>query len=185
MGLTYTSSRARIRPVPPPAAAMPIEPADFRRALAQFASGVTAVTTRDGSGRPLGLTVTAFSSVSLEPPLVLICVDERSETHAGFRDSGLFGVSVLAEGQEEISRRFAGSGPAKFETTELVAGSTGVPLVAGALAYLECRVVAAHAAGDHTIYVGEIVVLTAREGRPLVYNQGRYRRLEPGKGDRA
>jgi flavin reductase (DIM6/NTAB) family NADH-FMN oxidoreductase RutF len=164
---------------------MPIDPSDFRRALAQFASGVTAVTTRDGSGRPLGLTVTAFSSVSLDPPLVLVCVDERSETHAGFRDSGLFGVSVLAEDQEDVSRRFAWSGPAKFETTGLVAGSTGVPLVAGALAHLECRVVAAHTAGDHTIYVGEIVALSTRAGRPLVYNQGRYRRLEPGGGDPA
>jgi flavin reductase (DIM6/NTAB) family NADH-FMN oxidoreductase RutF len=162
---------------------MAIDPSDFRHALAQFASGVTAVTTRDGSGRPLGLTVTAFSSVSLEPPLVLVCVDEGSETHAGFRDSGLFGVSVLREDQEEVSRRFAWSGPAKFETTELVAGSTGVPLVAGALAHLECRVVAAHAVGDHTIYVGEIVALSARAGRPLVYHQGRYRRLEQGKGD--
>lgn len=164
---------------------MPIDPADFRRALAQFASGVTAVTTRDGSGRSLGLTVTAFSSVSLDPPLVLVCVDERSETHAGFRDSGMFGVSVLAEDQEDVSRRFAWSGPAKFETTELVAGSTGVPLVAGALAHLECRVVAAHTAGDHTIYVGEIVAMSTRAGRPLVYNQGRYRRLAPGGGDPA
>jgi len=164
---------------------MSIDPSDFRRALAQFASGVTAVTTRDGSGRPLGLTVTAFSSVSLDPPLVLVCVDERSETHAGFRDSGTFGVSVLAEDQEEVSRRFAWSGPAKFEKTGLVAGSTGVPLVAGALAHLECRVVAAHAAGDHTIYVGEIVALSTRAGRPLVYNQGGYRRLRPATGDPA
>lgn len=164
---------------------MPIDPSDFRRALAQFASGVTAVTTRDESGRPLGLTVTAFSSVSLDPPLVLVCVDERSETHAGFRDSGLFGVSVLAEDQEDVSRQFAWSGPAKFETTELVAGSMGVPLVAGALAHLECRVVAAHTAGDHTIYVGEIVAMSTRAGRPLVYNQGRYRRLEQGGGDAA
>jgi flavin reductase (DIM6/NTAB) family NADH-FMN oxidoreductase RutF len=161
---------------------MPIDPSDFRRALAQFASGVTAVTTRDGSGRPFGLTVTAFSSVSLEPPLVLVCVDRRSETHAGFRDSGTFGVSVLAEDQEEVSRRFAWSGPAKFETGELVAGSTGVPLVAGALAHLECRVVAAHPAGDHTIYVGEIVAMSTRTGRPLLYHQGRYRRLGPGEG---
>src|SRR5688572_30056341 len=147
---------------------MPIDPSDFRRALAQFASGVTAVTTRDASGNPFGLTVTAFSSVSLDPPLVLVCVDARSETHAGFRDSGTFGVSVLAEDQEEVSRRFAWSGRAKFDTGDLVAGAMGVPLVAGALAHLECRVVAAHAAGDHTIYVGEIVGLSTRAGRPLL-----------------
>jgi flavin reductase (DIM6/NTAB) family NADH-FMN oxidoreductase RutF len=156
---------------------MAIDPADFRRALAQFASGVTAVTTRDASGRPLGLTVTAFSSVSLDPPLVLVCVDARSETHAGFRDSGAFGVSVLSEAQEEVSKQFAWGGPAKFDKVETVTGSTGVPLVAGALAHLECRVAAAHVTGDHTVYVGEIVAMAAHPGRPLTYWQGQYRRL--------
>jgi flavin reductase (DIM6/NTAB) family NADH-FMN oxidoreductase RutF len=159
---------------------MPIEPSDFRQALAQFASGVTAVTTRDAAGRLLGLTVTAFSSVSLDPPLVLVCVDERADAQAGFRESGAFGVSVLAEDQEDVSRRFAWSGPAKFDRTELVAGATGVPLVAGALVHLECRVAAAYPAGDHTIYVGEIVALTVRAGRPLVYHRGQYRRLDGG-----
>jgi flavin reductase (DIM6/NTAB) family NADH-FMN oxidoreductase RutF len=156
---------------------MAIDPADFRRALAQFASGVTAVTTRDASGRSLGLTVTAFSSVSLEPPLVLVCVDTRSETNAGFRDSGTFGVSVLSEEQEDVSKQFAWGGAAKFDKAETVDGTTGVPLVAGALAHLECRVVAAHPAGDHTIYVGEIVAMATRPGRPLTYWQGQYRRL--------
>jgi flavin reductase (DIM6/NTAB) family NADH-FMN oxidoreductase RutF len=156
---------------------MAIDPDDFRRALAQFASGVTAVTTRDAGGRALGLTVTAFSSVSLEPPLVLVCVDRRSEANAGFRDSGAFGVSVLAEEQEEVSKQFAWGGPAKFEKVETIEGGTGVPLVARALAHLECRIVAAHPAGDHTIYVGEIVAMSTRPGRPLVYWHGGYRRL--------
>ncbi|HVR71636.1 MAG TPA: flavin reductase family protein [Vicinamibacteria bacterium] len=161
---------------------MPIEPDEFRRALAQLASGVTAVTTRDAAGRPLGLTVTAFSSVSLAPPLVLVCVDERSETHAGFRESGRFGVSLLADDQEEVSRRFAGGGPLKFETTPLVEGATGVPLVAGAVAHLECRVVATHTAGDHAIYVGEVVAAAVHPGRPLLYHRGRYHRLAGGDG---
>jgi flavin reductase (DIM6/NTAB) family NADH-FMN oxidoreductase RutF len=164
---------------------MPIAPADFRRALACFASGVTAVTTRDADGRPLGLTVTAFSSVSLEPPLVLVCVDERSEAHVGFKQSGVFGVSILAADQESVSRRFAWGGATKFEETETVTGSLGVPLVAGALAHLECRVVAAHAAGDHVVYVGEIVAFSTRPGRPLLYYQGRYRGLDPDEGDPA
>jgi flavin reductase len=94
---------------------MPIEPEVFRRALGQLAAGVTVVTTRNGEGRPLGLTVSAFCSVSLDPPLVLVCVDNRSEANAGFRSSGVFGVSVLADRQEETSRRFAVAGPAKFE----------------------------------------------------------------------
>ena len=156
---------------------MAIDPADFRRALAHFASGVTAVTTRESSGRALGLTVTAFSAVSLEPPLVLVCVDARSETHAGFRDSGRFGVSILSEEQEEVSKQFAWGGAAKFDKIPTVEGTTGVPLVAGALAHLECRVAAAHVAGDHTIYVGEIVAMASRAGRPLTYWQGQYRRL--------
>lgn len=155
--------------------------ADFRRALGQFAAGVTVVTTRDGRGRSLGLTVTAFTSVSLEPPLVLICVDHRSETHVGFRHAGLFGVSILAEGQEDLSRRFAGGGAAKFKGLELVEGTTGVPLVPGALAHLECRVSATHLAGDHTIYVGEVLAVKVRPGRPLLYHDRDYRRLAPAR----
>ncbi len=158
---------------------MSVDADDFRRALCQFAAGVTVVTTRDGRGRSLGLTVTAFASVSVDPPLVLICVDHRSETHVGFRDAGLFGVSILAEGQEELSRRFAGGGAAKFKGLDLAQGTTGVPLIPGALAHLECRVSASHVAGDHTIYVGEVLAVQVRPGRPLLYHDRDYRRLEP------
>jgi flavin reductase (DIM6/NTAB) family NADH-FMN oxidoreductase RutF len=157
--------------------ALPVDAASFRQALSQFASGVTVVTTRDPAGGPLGLTVTAFCSVSLSPPLVLVSVDVGSEAHAGFRDSGLFGVSVLAEGQEEVSRLFARPGPAKFRELALSAGPRGVALVPGALAHIECEVRAAHPAGDHILYVGEIVSLAVRPGRPLLYNRGGYRRL--------
>ena len=160
---------------------MPIDPQDFKDALSQFGSGVTVVTTRDGQGRSLGLTVTAFASVSLEPPLVLICVDHRSETHVGFRNPGLFGVSILAEGQEDLSRRFAAGGAAKFKGLELDKGATGVPLIPGALAHLECRVSATHVAGDHTIYVGEVLAVRVRPGRPLLYHDRDYRRLGPAR----
>lgn len=160
---------------------MPVDPADFRRALGQFAAGVTVVTTRDGQGRSLGLTVTAFCSVSLDPPLVLVCVDHRSEAHVGFRQAGLFGISILAEGQEEVSRRFAGGGPAKFGGLKLATGTSGVPLIPGALAHLECRVSATHHAGDHTIYVGEVIAVDVRPGRPLLYHDRDYRRLAEGE----
>jgi flavin reductase (DIM6/NTAB) family NADH-FMN oxidoreductase RutF len=160
---------------------MPVDPADFRRALGQFAAGVTVVTTRDAQGRSLGLTVTAFASVSLEPPLVLICVDHRSEAHFGFRHAGLFGISILAEGQEEVSRRFAVGGAAKFKGLELGKGSTGLPLIPGALAHLECRVSSTHVAGDHTIYVGEVLSAEVRPGRPLLYHDRDYRRLAAGE----
>ena len=160
---------------------MPVDPADFRRALGQFAAGVTVVTTRDAQGRSLGLTVTAFASVSLEPPLVLVCVDHRSEAHVGFRHAGLFGISILAEGQAEVSRRFAVGGAAKFKGLELATGSTGVPLIPGALAHLECRVSGTHVAGDHTIYVGEVLSVQVRPGRPLLYHDRDYRRLAAGE----
>lgn len=146
----------------------------FRQALGQFAAGVTVVTTRDGQGRPLGLTVTAFCSVSLEPPLVLVSVDNRSEAHAGFRDSGVFGVSVLSEEQQAVSQRFAVGGPAKFDGVPLATGETGVLLVPGALAQIECRLTASHPAGDHTIYLGEVVALTIRPGRPLLHHASAY-----------
>ena len=101
---------------------MSVDSASFRRALGQFATGVTVVTTRDAAGHPLGLTVSAFCSVSLHPPLVLVCVDHRSEANAGMRESGLFAVNVLAEEQEDVSRRFAAPGRAKLEGFAFVEG---------------------------------------------------------------
>lgn len=159
-----------------------LDPRAFRQALAQFASGVTVVATLDAEERPQGLTVSAFCSVSLDPPLVLVCVDNRSETHAGFVRSRLFGVSVLAEHQQDISQRFATLGPDK-NLFPFVPGQSGAPLVPGALAQLECRLHAAHEAGDHRIYVGEVVRVEVQPGRPLLYHATGYRRLAPeGQG---
>jgi flavin reductase (DIM6/NTAB) family NADH-FMN oxidoreductase RutF len=135
------------------------------------------VTTRDQAGEPMGLTVSAFCSVSLSPPLVLVSVDVGSEAHAGFRDSGVFAVSILAEGQDDVSRLFARPGQSKFRELSLTRGQGGLPVVPGALAHIECEVRAAHPAGDHVLYVGEIVALAVRAGRPLLYNRGGYRRL--------
>ena len=160
---------------------MTIDPRQFRHALGQFATGITVVTTRDAGGRPLGLTVSAFCSVSLHPPLVLVCVDARSETHAAFAESGVFGVSVLAEGQEAVSERFARAGRAKFADLEMVTGQNGAALVPGALAHIECSVTASYPAGDHTIYVGKVLGLSVHPGRPLVYHTGAYHPLGPGR----
>lgn len=148
----------------------------FRHALSQFASGVTVVTTRAASGLPRGLTVTAFASVSLDPPLVLVSIDNRSEAHDGFA-AGAFAVSVLAEGQEAVSRRFAAPGPEKFAAADYPAGPSGLPLIPDALAHLSCRLVATVPGGDHTIYVGLVEDARVREGRPLVYHGRDYRRL--------
>jgi flavin reductase (DIM6/NTAB) family NADH-FMN oxidoreductase RutF len=157
---------------------MSLDSAAFRRALGQFATGVTVVTTRDAAGHPLGLTVSAFCSVSLHPPLVLVCVDHRSETNAGMRESGLFAVNVLAEGQEEVSRRFAAPGRAKVEGFPFASGKLGLPLVPGALAHVECRVRSFHDEGDHAVWVGDVRALSAHPGRPLLYHAGAYRALD-------
>jgi flavin reductase (DIM6/NTAB) family NADH-FMN oxidoreductase RutF len=153
---------------------MSVDPASFRRALGQFASGVTVVTTRDASGRPHGLTVSAFCSVSLHPPLVLVCIDHRSEANAGMRESGFFAVSVLGEDQEDVSRRFAAHGRAKAEGFPFLQGKHGLPLVPGALAHVECRVRSFHDEGDHAVWVGEVRTLAAHPGRPLLHHAGAY-----------
>ena len=160
---------------------MLISSAEFRKTVGQFAAGVTVVTTRAPDGRPQGLTVSSFCSVSLEPPLVLVCVDHRSETHAGFKASGVFGVSILEESQEDLSRRFATAGEDKFHGIELITGRSGVALIPGALAHLECRIVKAPDAGDHTVYIGEVTSLGMWPGRPLLYHASAYHRLTPAE----
>jgi flavin reductase ActVB len=159
---------------------MPVDSTAFRQCLGQFASGVTVVTTLGREG-PLGLTVSSFCSVSLDPPLVLVCIDNRSETHEGFESSKLFGVSILAEGQDAWSTRFAFAGEEKFSGVALDRGEHGIPLIPGALAQLECRVTASLPGGDHTIYVGEVLRLVTSPGRPLLYHASTYHRLHPRK----
>lgn len=157
---------------------MTVDAVSFRRVLGQFASGVTVVSTFDDEGRPLGLTVSSFCSVSLHPPLVLACLGRRSAVNEAIRTSGRFGVSILGEEQEEVSRRFATSGRIRFDDASRLEGDHGVPLVPGALGHLECRVRSFHDEGDHTVWVGEVVALSARPGRPLLHHRGAYRRLE-------
>lgn len=160
---------------------MSVDADGFRTALAQFASGVTVVTTRDASGRPLGLTVSAFCSVSLEPPLVLVCLERRSEANTGIRQSGLFAVSILRENQEDLSRRFASRSPERFAGVELLDGLKRLPLVPGALAHLQCRAASVHEEGDHLVWVGEVLAASTRPGLPLLYHAGEYHRL-PRRG---
>jgi flavin reductase (DIM6/NTAB) family NADH-FMN oxidoreductase RutF len=157
---------------------MPVSGDEFRRALSQFASGVTVVTTRDAIGQPLGLTVSAFCSVSLEPPLVLVCVDKKASSYSGFLESRAFVVHILAEDQEELSRRFATKDPKKFEGMIYRRGIEGIPVLEGAVATLECRLVQAYEGGDHTIFVGQVEGASVREeALPLLYFRGAYRRL--------
>jgi flavin reductase (DIM6/NTAB) family NADH-FMN oxidoreductase RutF len=156
---------------------MPIEPNDLRRVMASFATGVTVITTHDGAGRDYGLTANALCSVSLAPPLLLVCIDKGAESYAAFGASGVFVVNVLTREQEEISRRFAKSGGDKFAGLAFRRGTTGGAVLDGALAFLECRVAAAHDAGDHTIYVGGVETAVAAAGDPLLFFGGAYGRF--------
>ena len=154
-----------------------ISPDDFRRVLGHFATGVTIVTTCDADQRPTGLTASAFSSVSLDPPLVLICVDHKSQSYPALREAGRFGINVLHLDHEPMSRRFASTRLDKFEGVAFRMGGLGVPLIEGALAHIECRTVSAHVEGDHTIFVGRVESAQVGEGEPLLYYRGRYDRL--------
>jgi flavin reductase (DIM6/NTAB) family NADH-FMN oxidoreductase RutF len=154
-----------------------ISPDDFRRVLSHFASGVTIVTTCDGEQRPTGLTASAFCSVSLDPPLILICVDHKSQSYPHLRESGRFAINILTQGHEQLSRRFASTRLDKFDGVAFTLGTLGVPLIDAALAHLECRTVSAHVEGDHTIFVGHVEAVTVGEGEPLLYYGGRYHRL--------
>jgi len=152
----------------------------FRKIMSQFATGITTVTARTDEGTVYGVTVNSFTSVSLDPPLVLICLDNRLSGFQAFRVGRVFGVSVLSESQEQVSRYFAQRGLDKSEA-EYTTGRTGVPLVAGALAYLECEIVAAYPAGDHTIFVGQVkageIAPSGEDKGALLYFRSRYTKL--------
>jgi flavin reductase (DIM6/NTAB) family NADH-FMN oxidoreductase RutF len=156
---------------------MVIAPGDFRHVLAHFASGVTVITTTDADNRPGGLTASAFTSVSLDPPLVLVCVDHKSQTYPALLERGRFAVNILRVEQQDISRRFASSTLDKFDTVRYRISDLGVPLLDGALATLECTTVNTHVEGDHTIFVGLVERAGTTDGAPLLYYRGKYDRL--------
>ena len=157
---------------------VPITPDEFRAALGRFASGVTVITVKTTEGDTHGMTANAFCSVSLHPPLVLVCIDHLAETYLHLREHGQFGVSVLKEEQEALSEFFADperNPDAAYRLgIEYRAMKSGIPVLKDALANLDCAVVGAHSAGDHTIFVGEVQELALGEGTPLLYFRGRY-----------
>lgn len=156
---------------------MSISRDEFRRALGRFASGVTVVTTRGADGFLHGMTVSAFCSVSMEPPLILVCIDKRAASHRSFEESENFVVNILGADQQHYSDLFASHSAEKFETVEYEETDSGIPLLSDALVVLECRKANAHDSGDHTIFVGEIIKSNVRDGEPLVYFHGNYREL--------
>ena len=156
---------------------MPVTPDDFRSALSRFPSGITVVTSVDSSGVPHGITVSAFCSVSLDPPLVLVCIEKTTGSYNALLESGFFAVNILAAGQDAISERFSLAMPDKFESIAHRKGIGGVPLLDEALVTLECKLRNAFDGGDHAIFVGEVENAGIRDGDPLVYFHGSYRDL--------
>lgn len=152
---------------------------NFREILGHFATGVTVVTALDAERRPHGLTVNAFSSLSLVPPLVLVCIEKTSECHSILEVAGSFAVNLLREDQEDLSRRFALRGVSKFEGVSWRRGENGAPLLRDAMGYLECRTATHHDGGDHTIFIGEVLRGDADGHRPLVFFKGEYTGLLP------
>jgi flavin reductase (DIM6/NTAB) family NADH-FMN oxidoreductase RutF len=154
-----------------------VTPDLFRQVMGNFATGITVVTTKDAHGKPYGLTVNSFTSVSLDPVLVLVCLDNKLSGLQAFKDSKHFGVSILSEHQEDVSRMFAKK-DSERPPTIYYEGKLGIPLLHNSLATMECETVAVHAAGDHRIFVGEVhhaeVLL---QNHPLLYFRGKYQRV--------
>jgi len=155
----------------------PVTSEEFRRACGRFASGVTIASVLDAGGAPHGLTVSSFTAVSLDPPLILICLGHEVSAIEHFRTAKYFGVNVLAEDQRAFSDRFARKGRDRFDGLEWQSGKTGVPILAGALAAMECAVHQRFTSGDHDIFVGEMVNAQVADGQPLIHYASRYRGL--------
>jgi flavin reductase (DIM6/NTAB) family NADH-FMN oxidoreductase RutF len=153
---------------------MQVDRLELRLVLSRFPTGVTVVGAPHLGGGVCGLTANAFTSASLDPPLILVCVDRSSNTQACIKAGGVFAVSVLAAGQEELARSFARKGEGKFDGVPHRLGTTGSPLVDGAVAWFECAVEGLYPGGDHSIVVGRLVGMGSADGAPLVFHRGAY-----------
>lgn len=155
---------------------MPVDDAQFKLALSHFASGITIVTT-EWNGKPYGMTVASFASLSLHPPLVIICIEKSVKSHDAIAGAKKFAVNILAAHQSDVATRFASRSEDKFAGVEWANGAAGMPLIANALTTIECRLRDQLPGGDHTIFVGEVDAIAVREGEPLLYFRGGYRQM--------
>jgi len=158
---------------------MSIEPRDFRDTVGCFATGITIITTVEAGGAPVGLTANSFTSLSLDPPMVLFCLDFKVASFSAFREGGHFAVNILSTGQQDLSSRFAKSGPEKWEGVSFDTWDTGSPILPGCLANMECKVFSINEAGDHVIVIGEVLRLerAQEDVGPLLYYRGGYASL--------
>jgi flavin reductase (DIM6/NTAB) family NADH-FMN oxidoreductase RutF len=153
---------------------MPIDPADFRRALGCFPTGIAVVTTTTADGMPVGLTVSSFNSVSLDPPLVLWSIDRAAECHAAFTAATHFAVNVLSRAELDLVMRFAQKSGDKFAGLDWRPGTAGVPLLPEFAACFECATEHRYDGGDHTIIVGRVLALEDHDKEPLIFHRGEY-----------
>ena len=158
---------------------MTIDPREFRDTVGHFATGITIITTCQEDGTPVGLTANSFTSLSLDPPMVLFCLDSNVASFEAFRAGGHFAVNILSEKQQHLSSRFAKSGPEKWEGVAFDAGHTGSPILPGSLACMECKVSSISEGGDHVIVIGEVIRMerTQEDVMPLLYYRGGYANL--------
>jgi flavin reductase (DIM6/NTAB) family NADH-FMN oxidoreductase RutF len=157
-----------------------LDSAEFRRILGHWASGVSVVTTRTPAGRPCGLTANAISSLSLDPPLVLACVERDADTHDCIVTTRKFAISILAESGERLARLFATAhAEQKFDGIAFRDEVTGAPVLEDAIAWVDCELHAQYDGGDHSIFIGRVVAGDAREGAPLLYYRSGYGRFAP------
>ena len=152
---------------------------DFKKALQLWASGVSVVTTSSEKFGIQGMTVTAFSSVSVNPPQILVCINDSADTGVGIHESKYFAVNILKSDQQDLSNQFAGGSnqQQRFENTDWKAGITGAPILNNSLMSLDCKVVEKVLAGTHWIIIGEVQECVCRSGDPLLYYRGAYRQL--------
>lgn len=150
------------------------DPREFRNALGRFATGVTVVTARDADGTPLGLTVSSFNSVSIDPPLILWSLEKRSTTLPAFEQASHFAVNVLGADQMDLSNLFAGRAEDKFSGLDCPAGEGGAPLLPGCVATFQCRNWAQYDGGDHVILLGEVIAFERTPGAALLFHDGAY-----------
>ena len=159
---------------------MAFDPAEQRRIMGSFATGVTVVTTN--STPPTGLTANAVTSLSLDPPLVLVAVDKKASSHQAFQDTGCFAMNILSAQQQAISNRFATPGPKDFSDLDIKTAETGAPIIADSLGWVDCKLVEVLPGGDHDIFIGEIVAGELNPGEPLLYFACKYRAVAPLEG---
>jgi flavin reductase (DIM6/NTAB) family NADH-FMN oxidoreductase RutF len=157
-----------------------IDVSDFIEAMAHFPSGVTVVTTRDASGKGVGFTASAFTSVSLAPPLILVCLQNDADSYPAFMAAEAFAVSILSVGQHDVATHFARKHPDKLSTVSTHEGSaTGIPLISGACAYIECTMHERLDGGDHKILVGEVLTASSDDRAPLAFMNRQFGRFQP------